>query len=117
MTERRGLRAIVGSSGLSKISSASFSRHEQLSVYDPDEGSLEGRTWRLFGGSKNAAVVGVDLPDSVMSTLSTPNTEGGPCVCRLTAMVAANLSPSCTYVPVQQLMVSLPRTSPSKSEI
>ena len=37
------------------------------------------------------AVVGVDLPESVMSTLSTPNTEGGPCVYRLTAMVAANL--------------------------
>jgi hypothetical protein len=40
MTERRGLTR------------NRFSRHEQLSVYDPDEGSLEGRTWRLFGGSK-----------------------------------------------------------------
>jgi hypothetical protein len=42
------------------------------------------------------AIEGVDLPESVMSTSSIPNTEGGPCVCRLTAMVAANLSPSCT---------------------
>src|SRR5216684_7766710 len=81
MTERRGLTR------------NRFSRHEQLSVYDPDEGSLEGRTWRLFGGSKNAAVVGVDLPDSVMSTLSTPNTEGGPCVCRLTAIAVLNIRP------------------------
>ena len=36
---------------------------------------------------KHEAVVGVDLPDNVMSTLSTPNTEGGPCVCRLTERV------------------------------
>src|SRR5258708_1294636 len=40
------------------------------------------------------AVVSVDLPESVRSTLSMPNTEGGPCVCRLTATAAANLSPS-----------------------
>src|SRR6267142_4469523 len=33
------------------------------------------------------AIVRVDLPESVRSTLSTPNTEGGPCVCRLTATV------------------------------
>src|SRR5260370_42414218 len=45
---------------------------------------------------KHDAVVSVDLPESVMSTLSMPNTEGCPCVCRLTAMVAVNLSPSST---------------------
>ena len=45
---------------------------------------------------KHEAVVGVDLPDNVMSTLSTPNTEGDPCVCRLTEIVAVNLSPCWT---------------------
>ena len=55
--------------------------------------------WKVVPGAclavpKHDAVVGVDLPDSVISTLSTPNTEGGPCVRRLTAMVAANFSPS-----------------------
>jgi hypothetical protein len=86
--------ATVGCSGFGKIRSASLSRHEQLLVYDPDEGSLQGHARRLLGGAKHEAVVGVDLPDNVMSTLSTPNTEGGPCVCRLTAIVAANLLPS-----------------------
>jgi hypothetical protein len=69
--------ATVGCSGFGKIRSASLSRHEQLLVYDPDEGSLQGHARRLLGGAKHEAVVGVDLPDNVMSTLSTPNTEGG----------------------------------------
>jgi ATP-dependent DNA ligase len=73
---------------------AQRSRCERLSVRNPDEGSLERYARRLIGVPKHDAVVGVDLPDSAMSTLSMPNTEGGPCVCRLTAIVAANLSPS-----------------------
>ena len=47
----------------------------------PGRGPLGGHVRRLSGGYE--AVVGVDLLDSVMSTSSMPNTEGGPCVCRL----------------------------------
>src|ERR1700716_641341 len=46
------------------------------------------------------AVVGVDLPVSVRSTLSMPKTEGGPCVWRHVEMAAVNLSPSTKYDPL-----------------
>jgi hypothetical protein len=39
------------------------------------------------------AVVSVDFPVNIKSTLSMPKTEGGPGVCRCLAMEAENLSP------------------------
>jgi hypothetical protein len=39
------------------------------------------------------AVVGVDLPVTVKSTLSISNTDGYPCVCRRVVTEAENLSP------------------------
>jgi hypothetical protein len=40
-----------------------------------------------------AAVVGVDVPVTVKSTLSVSNTDGCPCVCRRVVTEAENLSP------------------------
>ena len=80
-----------------------FATHHRRVIFETGTGYQStirmSVAWKVVPGAwvavpKHEAVVGVDLPASFISTLSVPKMEGGPCLCRLTAMVAENFSPS-----------------------
>jgi hypothetical protein len=53
----------------------------------------KGKSGACLAVPEHDAVVGVDLPVNVKSTLSMPKTEGCPAECRCVLTKAENLSP------------------------
>src|SRR5664280_1423192 len=64
---------------------------------------------------RHDATVGADFPASVRSTLSIPNTDNCPGVCRLVVISAVKTSPCWLYDPVYARTVSPPVIAPSLS--
>src|SRR5258705_5714647 len=61
MTERDVLTRNCRMFGISKIRSASLSRHEQLLVYDPDKGSLQGHARALAWRCQNTSLLSASI--------------------------------------------------------